>query len=251
MQFSDFESLYEISRKEFGVRKSFLAFYTAILNDPMIPEVYAIRAAQETLWYCERRPFYKVWPSIIPPLIRTSLELKLTDLQLTNRAYLIQLPVPRGSVLVTTSPKPILSITVQHAHRESASVKLDSITQTIEKQVDEHPDFTPMLRLAVAVIMLDNDPTIIEPIVLSKDRNKPRDIKHIEKARRRGLVGWEIGRQVEVMPHIRRPHFAIRWTGSGRTIPKLTAIKGSVIHKATITTVPTGHLDHDATKSSM
>lgn len=251
MQFSDFESLYEISRREFQIKQSYTDFYHLILSDPNIPTMYAIRAAQETLWYCDRRPFYKVWPSIIPSLTKTSLQLKLTDLQLTKRAYLIQLPAPRGSVLVMTSPnpRPILTITVQHADHESASIFLSSTTRVIEEQVDEHPQFTPMLRLAVAVIMLDNDPTIIEPVVLNKDRMKPRDIKHIEKARRRGLVGWEIGRHVEVMPHIRRPHFAIRWTGSGRIIPKLTAIKGSVIHKAAITTVPTGHLDHAPTDS--
>jgi hypothetical protein len=94
--------------------------------------------------------------------------------------------------------------------------------------------------------MLNNDPEIVEPLVLSKDRLKPHDAKHVEKARRRGLYGWDVGRQIEVIPHIRRPHFGIRWTGNGRSVPRLVPIKGSVIHKAAITTIPTGHHNEDS-----
>jgi len=62
----------------------------------------------------------------------------------------------------------------------------------------------------------------------------------VAKAQRRGKVGWNVGRQIEVTPHVRRPHFAIRWTERGRAVPKLVPVKGSVVHRQLAEKVPTG-----------
>jgi len=48
--------------------------------------------------------------------------------------------------------------------------------------------------------------------VLSKDRAKFQqtgDEKYIDKARRRGKIDWNAGRQMEVDPHYRRPHMLL------------------------------------------
>jgi len=93
-----------------------------------------------------------------------------------------------------------------------------------------------------ALAMIDQDSDMIDQLVLKKDREKykkSQDPKFIEKAKKRGLVGWDVGRTIEKSPHFRRKHWAIRWTGPGRKVPKLRPIKESWVHRDKITTVPT------------
>jgi hypothetical protein len=102
-------------------------------------------------------------------------------------------------------------------------------------------------RIMVGVLMLAADEEYIAPILIRGDADKAKtedDVKRLaDKARRRGLVGYDIGRDIEVSPHIRMPHFGLRWTGEGRKIPKIVPIKGSVINKKLVAEVPTGYED--------
>jgi hypothetical protein len=53
---------------------------------------------------------------------------------------------------------------------------------------------------------------VIEPDVLSKDRDKFErggDRKYVDKAPRRGKIGWNVERHIDVAPHYRRPHMAL------------------------------------------
>jgi hypothetical protein len=53
---------------------------------------------------------------------------------------------------------------------------------------------------------------VIEPDVLSKDRDKfeaSGDDRSVDKAQRRGRIGWNVGRHIEVAPPYRRPHIAL------------------------------------------
>ena len=99
------------------------------------------------------------------------------------------------------------------------------------------------VRLCCSLCLLENDPEIISPDVLSKDRDKfdqTGDARYVEKAHRRGKVGWNVGRHIEVAPHYRRPHMALVWTGTGRAIPKIVPRKGSVVHRELVEKVPSG-----------
>jgi hypothetical protein len=101
-----------------------------------------------------------------------------------------------------------------------------------------------LVRLACTLCLLGNDPTILEPDVLSKDRAKweaTKDQKYVDRARRRGKRGWLVGAHVEVIPHVRRPHPALVWTGKGRTVPRIVMRKGSIVHRNVVERVPTGH----------
>ncbi len=62
----------------------------------------------------------------------------------------------------------------------------------------------------------------------------------LDKAHRRGKVGWDVGRQVEVMPHYRRPHLMLAWTGPGRAVPKIVPRRGSIVHRSAVEKVPSG-----------
>jgi hypothetical protein len=102
---------------------------------------------------------------------------------------------------------------------------------------------TDCVRLCCSLCLLENDPTIISPDVLSKDRDKfdgTGDQKYVDKAHRRGKIGWNVGRHIEVAPHYRRPHMALVWTGHGRTVPKIVPRRGSVVHRELVEKVPSG-----------
>jgi hypothetical protein len=66
------------------------------------------------------------------------------------------------------------------------------------------------------------------------------DQKFVDKAHRRGKVGWDVGRHIEVIPHYRRPHMALVWTGQGRGVPRIVPRKGSVVHREVVERVPSG-----------
>jgi hypothetical protein len=77
-----------------------------------------------------------------------------------------------------------------------------------------------------------------------KDEHKLNDAtlsKLVEKAKRRGKFGFSLGKNIEVVPHIRRPHPALVWTGVGRSIPKIIMRAGSVVHRDKISQIPTGY----------
>jgi hypothetical protein len=102
---------------------------------------------------------------------------------------------------------------------------------------------TDCVRLCCTLCLLENDPSVIEPDVLSKDRAKFKqrgDEKYIAKAHRRGKVGWNVGRTIEVMPHYRRPHMTLVWTGRGRAVPRVVPRRGNVVHREVVEKVPSG-----------
>ena len=91
--------------------------------------------------------------------------------------------------------------------------------------------------------LLEDDPEIVNPEVLADDRAKYEasgDQKYVEKARRRGKFGWDVGRHIEVIPHYRRPHLMLAWTGAGRSVPKIVPRKGSIVHRNVVEKLPTG-----------
>ena len=99
------------------------------------------------------------------------------------------------------------------------------------------------VRLCCTLCLIENNPEIISPDVLADDRAKYEasgDQKFVDKAHRRGKVGWDVGRHVEVMPHYRRPHMTLVWTGRGRAMPRIVPRRGSVVHREVVEKVPMG-----------
>lgn len=103
-----------------------------------------------------------------------------------------------------------------------------------------------VVRLCTCVALIDQDPEVVSADILVDDLRKwdaasaEERLKLIEKAHRRGKKGWNIGKQLEVMPHYRRPHPAVVWTGKGRNAAKIVLRKGSIVHRNKVTSVPTG-----------
>ena len=106
------------------------------------------------------------------------------------------------------------------------------------------------VKLCLTLRLIGDDPDLIQPDVLSKDRIRwmagDDELKRRleEKARRRGKDGVMIGRilgSAGGSPHIRKPHLSLYWTGEGRKIPKILMRKGSVVHRDKIEKIPTGY----------
>lgn len=230
-------------------------------------------------WYSQTRPYYKVWPSIITPLCKIKLDISFDDIQAEEQTICIRFPVGfepstsdgkirsiMAAVLPTYNQEHIKVLSVWPDIIRSDGRKCDAtilyvseqVDLTIEQQLigwyfttkDQQPlgiseSISACVRFAVSVLILGHDPSIIEPEVLACDADKfarTNDPKYIDKARRRGVVGWSIGREFESCPHYRRPHLALRHTGKGKTIPKIVPVKGAIVHREKMTQVPTGHI---------
>jgi len=108
------------------------------------------------------------------------------------------------------------------------------------------------VRLACTLCLIGDNPDLIKAEVLSKDRHRVSQDnieKLVEKAKRRGKLGWSVGRDLEVIPHYRRPHPALVWTGKGRTIPKIILRAGSIVHREIVGRVPTGYEGDDGSRT--
>lgn len=102
-----------------------------------------------------------------------------------------------------------------------------------------------IVAIYACLCLLDSDSGLLDRVVMSADRDKfekSNDEKYVSRAEKRGIVGWDVGRGVEVMPHFRRPHFAIRWMGTRPNLsPHIRPVKGSVVHRDKIVEMPTGY----------
>lgn len=221
----------------------------------------------------EGRKYYKVFPAISDAVDRIDLELSAGSVVVpARRAFLLRFPESDADCLhtVITSVSPdadgdhylTILATSQIAgklrgwfgfHRLSVSTPIMDAYK--DSGIDAPGSMTRLsqaaVKTAVFVHMLADDPNVIEPDILSRDAHKWDSASEserqamIDRARRRGKNGFTIGREMDSMPHFRRPHFAIRHTGKGKTIPKIVPVKAAVVHREKLTRVPTGHYDQN------
>jgi len=94
------------------------------------------------------------------------------------------------------------------------------------------------------------DPELVVPDVLADDKVKyaqSGDPRLVEKAHRRGKVGWNVGANIEVLPHYRSASpAALYWTGEGRKVPRIRFRKGCFVHRQKLSAVPTGYLSEES-----
>lgn len=230
-------------------------------------------------WSSWCMPYYKIWPSVLDQLLKIQLDVELSAMKIRNRTLALRFPV--GSELGISGLKcySILSMMSTWLDCDSLSIEYTGGCQipevvpeiemagiqgafwfktddggTIENELARHmkseiPESDKLVemitRVTLAVHLLAEDPTIIEPDVLSKDELKyerTKDQKYVDKARRRGKVGWHIGKTFETIPHYRRPHPALYHVGKGRKEQRIVFRAGSVVHREKMTKVPTGYI---------
>ena len=226
------------------------------------------------LWYRQRRPFFNVYPGVEKCLRNTRLDIDPAAIppSIIHELGVMEVRTETGSktpsfflaVLPTSQVGKSPSMAVHTMRTDARGVQ--SCVSLFGKQLDDRgvqkveddwggssdgdeilTETTARLRIAIGVMLLAADPRYCEPLLLNRDKRKvlneaERSVA-IERARQNGKFGFDIGKGVEVSPHFRRPHFAIRWTGKGSSIPRLVPVKGAVINESLVTTVPTGYED--------
>lgn len=237
-------------------------------------------AAQDVAWYQASRPYYKVWPSVCKALSSLRLDVKYEQVPtvpsnvmvirfaesmepIENNKRLTSIMVSEWRAFRDASRGLMISARTEGTIDDGIMFTIgQSDDMTIEESLDIRATVTDMMnfekraaRIALTVLLLADDPNIITPDVLSKDRDEyDRSTdeawkeRAVERARRRGVVGWNIGADYEVCPHYRRPHFGLRHTGKGGTVPRIVPIKGAVVHRSRLTEVPTGYMLPDGTE---
>jgi hypothetical protein len=244
----------------------------------------------ERTWISAVRPYYKCWPSISAALLKMRFDVPCEHLSLPTPIVCLRLPhgeqgtgvrailvsispndkgegyrnflVASQSVLATSAnSEPVIS-SVHIVLRPGTSIE-ESLTrarhfdtfESVDPRREEDEAYgVDGLRLAVAVCLLAQDPALVLPDVLNRDKAKldgasAEDLaKFTDRARSNGKYGWNIGENYEAMPHYRRPHLALRHTGPGGKVPRIVPVKGSIVHRSKMTQVPTGHILPDGTE---
>jgi len=224
------------------------------------------------------RPYFNVYPVVASALLRTRIDIPAEAI--ARSTWGISICFAQGYELMPQSLRirSILAATIAENNRKSAGITVEYIDKQgvachisgavlDDQQVghmlpesahdplsDETYDirdaFSACWSLAIGTRLLADDPDFCEPILLAKDHNRDLTPEQREKAiqraiKRTGKRGFTIGRDWVASPHIRRPHFAIRWTGKGRSVPRLVPVKGSIVRRSELLKIPTGYKTYD------
>lgn len=250
------------------------------MADPSSRALMMLHLDFDTLWQQQNQPYYLLYPSILPLLTKLKLD-KVTGDNITLphglQSLLLRFPVGgelrsvwlchrkirhsvgsdvvcRGLVigidhgeLDATGNQPVYLIRAFPLDSRPVEESLDALpaswTASTGKQLDPQ-EVANAVRIACMLCLMGNDPDLVQPEVLSKDLPKltpDRLDDMVARARRRGKVGWTVGREFESCPHYRRSHPALMWTGVGRTVPRIVMRKGTIVHREKVTQIPTGY----------
>ena len=140
-------------------------------------------------------------------------------------------------------------ITIIHLpFRDGKSIEETLASKTWSPELDRGIAITEemycdLVRLVCTLLLLDQESDLFDRVVLNADAPKfesTNDPKYVSRAEQRGVHGWNIGRGIEMSPHIRLPHVGLRWCGPGGTIPRIVPIRGSIVHRDVVERLPTG-----------
>lgn len=234
----------------------------------------AAMLAAESLWWANGRPYFNVWPSIRNVMESFPIEKvpvrSLLSLPEPHIVVQLESGMPAGacggrwgdSVIVSvfgpdeTGPGGLVIGVESHVADGGydytcgvLAVTDDNMDATLgESLATRHSQFEGFERIAISVLLLERDPSIIEPDILAADRDRyeladaDRRAELAERAfKRRGQRGYHVGRLMETIPHYRRPHPCLVWTGKGRATAKVVMRAGAVVKRQRMTESPTGY----------
>lgn len=250
MDFYSYPLARDASRKGGGIQDLDTFYRPAFAHAAKTPvSGVAGQLIAEQAWELAQRPYYNVWPSIVPMVTRLSLDIDSNLIRLPLPALCVRLPKRDNPLTFDWQGQAaqIRSILLGESKEAQAILMMFDLGETkttgrcdmpigsfcnfarnegvtVEQAIAALPRrpsnkgyidipeamLSDCVRLCCSLCLLEADPSIITPDVLSKDRDefdRTGDQKYVEKAHRRGRLGWDVGKQVEVIPHYRRPHF--------------------------------------------
>jgi hypothetical protein len=238
-----------------------------------------LQAVAEENFIRNKRPFYRLYPGITEALTKIGVEKHdISKIHPPVNPLSLEFPIDRPLIAGTRKIVNILfgefentdSLFIEYrSHVDTFGVILfprekETIMHLIgdTKEESDRETNKVVLQIVFGVCMIPHTETdLIKPLVLNRDKEKfaaTGDVKFIDRAKRNGVHGWEIGRDIptqeemEILrqqhgepgrksPHWRMGHFAIRHTGEGRSIPVIRWIKETFINKDLWKEVPTGY----------
>lgn len=266
MQFHEYTTRSDISSLR-GGKRDWLAHLQKL------PAAETDIAVAEGIWCARKRPFYNVYPAVVECLRNTSMRIKLSQLEpfSVTAICFAQGHEPtidgwRATALLAFISKACQDMKTDEIYEDTAlriiglgenrKQKYVSLLSMYASDFDGFLDSSSVLDgeqkwlvpIVVGVSLLARDERFAKPILLQRDADKQFRTSEelqvaIERAKRRGRNGMAIGKDLELSPHMRRPHFAIRWTGKGAAVPRLVPVKGAVVSRSKLYPIPTGYMD--------
>jgi len=231
------------------------------LTNPLTAPMESHHVKWESDWFDSRRPYYDVYPSIIPMLTTLSIDVVTGDMihpPAGLKALLIRLPetqrhlvehqwqtrtiwVHFGPVRERGKDVPGVFIAVDYGEADPTGMPCTTMRgfpldgRPISEALDalaihdsinlgqKIPDklLLDSVKLALMICLLSENAELVQPQLLNKDHWKEVTWALVDKAHRRGKVAFSVGKSLEVIPHYRRPHLAIQRYGKGRKQAKV------------------------------
>ena len=229
--------------------------------DPFTPTMMIAEAE----WAELRMPYYNLWPGIISALTKLRLDIECDFFKLPMTPLLVRFPKSCDHPLKWSCDGKEWSIRYMMVSERMRLYKhlLKYPGWTIERSFEEIPAHESIsigveyprqiiedcARIACTLCLMAADPELVVPDVLAKDKAKFADTNDpalVERAHNRGKVGWDVGHNVEIAPHLRSSSpAALYWTGVGRKVPRIRFRKGCIVHRKRLSEVPTGFLANE------
>ena len=243
----------------------------------------------ESWWHQADRPYYCIWNAVIPMFLKLRLDIDSGLILPPKQPLSLRMPMDnplkfdferktyeaRAMLLNEATIQGVegMTIWIDYGETDEMGAPIYSFQNFQTKTgstIEEIIEYLPIhqsakigviatkeflldcVRLACAVCLLGDDSTLVTPDILNADLEKwqkTHDEKYVEKAHRRHKVGWHIGKEIEIMPHFRRPHFAWYHTGPGGKIPQLILRMGEgpsgaiEVNRRMLDRIPTGFMD--------
>ena len=243
-------------------------------------QMAAFTSAQD-IHASHQRPFYRVYPGVMTAMLRVGIEkINISQIRLPINGLALEFAegyflrvasIEIASLMAAEFGDNVLFIEFVHSDdrggNKRGSFKFPRNHQSILEWLPtilplERDLMTQIMQIVFGVCIIPQaDASLIKPLVLNRDKEKfaaTGDPKYIDRAKRNGVHGWELGRDIPTpeemetlreqhgepgrkSPHWRMGHFAIRHTGEGRSIPILCWINETFVNKDLWKEVPTGY----------
>lgn len=228
------------------------------------------------LWKKERCPYYRVYPGVMESILKLNLE-RLLNVDREPFPFglkTLSIEIPKDyweelgcTAVIIADYEKYYGVTHQGLNKDYG-FNLINLT-TLKDDIKRYNKFTNQFtQLIFGVLAIGDNPDIVKPVALKADVQKYEltgDEKYIEKARRRGVIGFDIGEDIPTKaqlkkmveenelaieqgrkaPHIRCAHLHLYHTGKGRSIPKIMLIDSLVVNRDLLTKIPQGFYEGD------
>ncbi|MCR9295435.1 MAG: hypothetical protein NXI32_22180 [bacterium] len=278
VRFRQFQSMYtHHSAGPLSMGKTWSEFYKLLIDEASKKAdetktdfdrgMYEMTVVEAT-WYEAGRPYFNVWPAIlemvdrlkddtpflaVPPIIEdgecdtTCLELRMPEGSRFGPLLLFQ---SRKRDTGKIGNRIFCEIPGSKQTRMAGFTTDEGIAL---KDVPYSDEIVRDFERLVACLGLITDPSLnfLERDICSKDRGKPMTDAILRRATARKGIGWDLGRELDAIPHTRRPHWAHRWMKPrdgeapirNGLVPRLRPIKGAIVKREKLQTMPTGYAD--------